>query len=168
MTISTHLSFENSRWGNIANIEQEAALALAELIPYKSTTQLPIVEDKHVRSVKNNKSKKGITKKAKANKIKIPVHDIIRYMTIPQPMAAEQLGVSISTLKRRYYELDWGRWPINSANGDENGEGFLTSKSLSSAEKLKIANIVNEKDVDEATVDPLTMKILQCVFQNEE
>lgn len=34
----------------------------------------------------------------KSSKIKLPIHGIIRTMTLPQPIAAKKLGVSISTL----------------------------------------------------------------------
>jgi hypothetical protein len=170
MTIETNLMFEHRGWAtmpNIADKEQEAALALSLLTPTKKNSA-KCESKKLVRSVKKSKTKKSTTKKTKSNKIKIPVYDIIRHMTIPQPMAAEQLGVSISTLKRRYYELDWGRWPINSANGDENEKEFIASKNLSSQDKLKIENIINERNTDEAIIDPLTMKILNCTFQNIE
>lgn len=40
---------------------------------------------------------------SKKNKIAIPVHDIVRLLTVPQPIAAKALNVSVSTLKRRYY-----------------------------------------------------------------
>jgi hypothetical protein len=64
----------------------------------------------------NNKNNKKIQKKkrkTKKNKIIIPMGDMIRLLTLPQPIAAQKLKVSVSTLKRRYYELELGRWPAN-------------------------------------------------------
>lgn len=52
-------------------------------------------------------------RKTKKNKIIIPFRDMIRLLTLPQPIAAKKLKISVSTLKRRYYELDMGRWPAN-------------------------------------------------------
>ena len=52
-------------------------------------------------------------RKTKKNKIIIPMKDMIRLFSMPQPVAARKLNVSISTLKRRFYELDITRWPSN-------------------------------------------------------
>jgi hypothetical protein len=132
--------------------EQEAALALSSLSPtIKKVT-------------KSTRRKPSGIQKPKKNKIKIPMHDIIRYLTLPQPTAAEKLGVSISTLKRRYYELNLGRWPINSSNG-ENGEEFKQEQLLSHQEKVKLENIQNDREVDAKIVDSLTMKVLQVAFK---
>jgi len=63
-----------------------------------------------------NQSTNGIKKKkrkTKKNKIIIPMRDMIRLFSMPQQVAARKLNVSISTLKRRFYELDLPKWPAN-------------------------------------------------------
>jgi hypothetical protein len=110
--------------------------------------------------IERKKSKKGICKK---NKISLPVSKIVQYMTLPQPLAAKIMGVSISTLKRRYYECSFGRWPINSANG-EFGEEFERAHELPNEEKLRLRNIVNTTDADPMILDTLTAKVLKCAF----
>jgi hypothetical protein len=52
-------------------------------------------------------------RKTKKNKIIISMNDMLRIFPLPQTIAAKKLGVSISTLKRRFYELDMIRWPAN-------------------------------------------------------
>ncbi len=65
-------------------------------------------------STTNTASNVAIRKrKTKKNKIIIPFRDMIRLLTLPQPIAAKKLKISVSTLKRRYYELDMSRWPAN-------------------------------------------------------
>ncbi|KAL0485944.1 hypothetical protein AKO1_001700 [Acrasis kona] len=133
-----------------ASKERAAAITLSSILPTQKGIKC-----------------KGITKRPsspKKSKISIPVHDIVRYLTLPQPLVADRLGVSISTLKRRYYELHFGRWPVNSSNGD-NGCDFLSSKQLSSADKTRMANLLNDRPaLDERTIDQLTLKVLQCAF----
>ncbi|KAL0490522.1 RKD3 [Acrasis kona] len=123
-------------------------------------------EDIKQMSTAQKKVIKGVVKKDyRPQKIEIPVHDIVRYLTIPQPIAASKLSVSISTLKRRYYELGFGRWPINSSNGD-NGEEYLQSQNLPVNEKAQIKNIINKENVEmSAQVDVLTLRVLQCAFK---
>jgi hypothetical protein len=75
--------------------EREAVMALS------SFNDSSIVQPSPTRLISKKRTRTG--KRPKKNKIKIPVYDIIRFMTLPQPVAAEKLGVSISTLKRRYY-----------------------------------------------------------------
>jgi len=45
------------------------------------------------------------------NTIQIPRSDMQKYFNCPQRLAAQKLGVSMSTLKRRFYQLKMGRWP---------------------------------------------------------
>jgi hypothetical protein len=127
--------------------EHNAALAIASLSPKKT----------------HKKRNAGISK-PKKNKITIPIHDIVRFMTVPQPLVAKKLGVSISTLKRRYYELHFGRWPINSSNGDVSSEEYSREQMLTHQEKVQISNMVNEEAHDEKFIDPLSSKVLQLAF----
>lgn len=43
------------------------------------------------------------------NKIQITRTEMEKYFHYPQRLAAQKLGVSLSTLKRRFYQLDIGR-----------------------------------------------------------
>lgn len=45
------------------------------------------------------------------NKIQITRREMAKYFSYPQRLAAQKLGVSVSTLKRRFYQLGIGRWP---------------------------------------------------------
>jgi len=45
------------------------------------------------------------------NTIQISRSDMQKYFNCPQRLAAQKLGVSVSTLKRRFYKLKMGRWP---------------------------------------------------------
>src|SRR3989338_3125777 len=92
-------------------------------------------------------------KNKKSSYIKIPVHDIVRVMTLPQPIAAQTLGVSISTLKRRFYELQFGRWP----NIELDAQSVPTQKP-----KKGLNALLNEHQDEEANIDNITMKVLHC------
>ncbi len=106
--------------------------------------------------IKSNSFKREIPKR------NISKVDIIRTMALPQKVAARLLNVSLSTLKRRYYELGWGRWPINSGNSEQANK-FINTISL---KKDKISDILNESEIENVTeIEPLTMKILKCAFE---
>jgi DNA-binding NtrC family response regulator len=60
-----------------------------------------------------NESPDSIRHKA-ANRrsyVEIRREDLLKYMNCSQQYAAKMLGVSVSTLKRRFYELNMGKWP---------------------------------------------------------
>ncbi len=78
------------------------------------------------------------------------------------------MGVSISTLKRRYYALNYGRWPINSSNGEVVLEEYTKSKKMKAEDKLNIRNLVHKENNDPTTIDPLTAKVLQCAFNQND
>jgi hypothetical protein len=86
-------------------------------MPPHSPPQTPSPPPHHDSKKKHvGKDSTGIVKKkrkTKKNKIIIPMKDMIRLFSMPQPVAAKKLNVSISTLKRRFYELDITRWPSN-------------------------------------------------------
>ncbi|KAL0476290.1 hypothetical protein AKO1_010898 [Acrasis kona] len=63
-------------------------------------------------SQRNKKSSvKGISKPKSGRKVKITKEVLQDYYCYPQVEAAKLLGVSLSTLKRKFYELKIGRWP---------------------------------------------------------
>jgi hypothetical protein len=85
-----------------------------------TTSHTPSPPPQQQSTKNNNNNKKATTeggikkkRKTKKNKIIIPMRDMIRLFSMPQPVAAKKLNVSISTLKRRFYELDITRWPSN-------------------------------------------------------
>jgi hypothetical protein len=87
---------------------------------------------------------------------KILKHDIVRYMVLPQPDVAPKLGVSLSTLKRRYYELGVGRWPVNSM--------YRPPSIICGVEKMYICNILNDYSMHECDIDHLTCMVLTAAF----
>ncbi|KAL0476930.1 RKD2 [Acrasis kona] len=112
-----------------------------------------------------NKNKADKSKATSKGKIELSIPDIIRCMTFPQPIAAIMLDVSVSTLKRRFYELQCGRWPIHS-NNSEHGIEYLGSQNILAEDKARIRTITNDKNVDEKNLDYLTCRVLQCAFAN--
>lgn len=101
-------------------------------------------------------------------------------MTLPQSIAAEKLGVSISTLKRRYYELEWGRWPSNSSSqsdlneseSESDGEKSMDSSSSdtssqSTEDKADLSFVLNDNEVSPKELDPTSLKVLQCAFKQQ-
>jgi hypothetical protein len=107
---------------------------------------------------------------SKKNKISIPVHDIVRLLTVPQPIAAKALNVSVSTLKRRYYELSWGRWPANQMDAlslEESANRFEQEREMDPTQKARITHVTNLYNTHSCTaLDSLTYKVLQCAFKS--
>lgn len=104
-------------------------------------------------------------KTVKKSKLSIPLQRIVQYLVEPQPYAAEKLNVSISTLKRRYKELEVGRWPVNSTYADDTTRTKASITTLTQQDKLKVENLVNESDIDdESEVDRLTRFVLGVAF----
>jgi len=71
------------------------------------------------------------------------------YLKMPQDRAAQILSVSISTLKRRFYMLNLGRWPLVRRTPSEKFK------------KSKMSFITNKFDVeDERYIDEETFEYL--------
>jgi len=84
-------------------------------------------------------------------KIMIDKKQMERYYYYPQPTAAKLLGVSLSTLKRRYYEIvGHRRWP------------YPDMKRL--LKKKTISYIVHDKDKPTKQLDPHTLHVLKKAF----
>ena len=122
------------------------------------------------------KSESAIQKKRKTkrNKIDIPLNDLIRYMTLPQSVAAKKLNVSLSTLKRRYYELVMEldgnvnsskiKWPSMPTNYHEMAS--VTEDVVSAEQKGSLKYILNRYDAHDNTfVDSLSMTVLNFSFK---
>lgn len=128
----------------------------------KIRNKLKLTKKFYVSSIKNSQMKAKVKKQKK----EIPVHDILRVMAYPQPIASKILNVSISTLKRRYYELNFGRWPINSATFDDEQRLEMKTFSNKSLKDNKISSIINLHEQHENCIDDITAKILNCVFKS--
>jgi len=70
------------------------------------------------------------------NRIQITKPEMAKYFDCPQRFAAQKLGVSLSTLKRRFYQLGIGRWPYQLAQDKRRRSiWFLVNKEESKSEK---------------------------------
>nr|CAG4711720.1 unnamed protein product [Naegleria fowleri] len=107
-------------------------------------------------------SKYACQKSKKKSKINIPVFELIRVMALPQTSAAQVLGVSLSTLKRRYYELGIGRWPGQIANNPKEIEKATES---SPEKKVQLSFLLNGEDVEARQIDQITWSILNFTFK---
>ena len=132
-----------------------------------------------VAAVSNGIVKKK--RKTKKNKIIIATSELVRCMILPQTVAAKKLKVSLSTLKRRFYELGIGRWPaVQPASHDKNGQSthqhsdddvsyssmsYVDSTDATPEQKLDLTFILHKKDtVEPSVVDNLSMTILKLAF----
>lgn len=112
----------------------------------------PSISETMVQSgeiIKHSKAKRG--KKV----ISLSESAIKSHFIYPQPEAARRLGVSLSTLKRRFYECYGGtkRWPYND-----------WKKII---KKRKISYILNAKEKPTTYIDPNTMFLLNKAFHSE-
>ncbi len=114
-------------------------------------------------------SRSRVNKQPKKNKIIIPVTQLISLMTLPQPTAARKLGVSISTLKRRFYELSWGRWPVSSSGDEESPTSDSTpDEIIDEPSKVTIDALIHKTNSqDTVSLDPLTVTVLSCAFKQQ-
>jgi len=99
---------------------------------------------------------------------------MIRVMTLPQHTAAKTLGVSLSTLKRRFYEIGLGRWPgnlIDKKNRDscseEDDAASCKEMTITPEKKTCISFLVNKTNQDERYLDGVTMMVLHASFNQE-
>jgi hypothetical protein len=95
-------------------------------------------------------------------KVELSETDIRRYFNCPQPVAALLLGVSLSSLKRRYYEIakktsqgqQCKRWPYQSLTMMER--------------KQSVYYVLNSREPDHTTtLDPETVSALEKAFTNK-
>ncbi|MCL9684783.1 RWP-RK domain-containing protein [Legionella maioricensis] len=99
------------------------------------------------------------------NKIHLSTSDLARVSMFRQHKAAEVLGVSISTLKRRFYECKLGRWDVGSSYEDaENNAAIEPIKKGQVATKLE--NIINKASLENVKeVDKITLFALKVAFR---
>ncbi|KAF0981106.1 hypothetical protein FDP41_012894 [Naegleria fowleri] len=122
-------------------------------------------------SSSNNSIRKQ--RKTKRNKIDIPLNELIRFMTLPQSVAAKKLNVSLSTLKRRYYELvsefegskdTKAKWPSMPTNYHELSS--TSEEAIPPEQKGSLQYILNRYDAHDNTfVDSLSMTVLNFSFK---
>ncbi|KAF0974319.1 hypothetical protein FDP41_006929 [Naegleria fowleri] len=86
---------------------------------------------------------KESSKKKTNTRIEITREMMARYFYCPQTLAARLLGVSISTLKRRFYDLHMGRWPYQCISLNERKKSIYFLMNETEPE--------DEKELDEKT-----------------
>ena len=91
----------------------------------------------------------------------ITKYDIVEVLHLKQTDAAKTLGVSLSTLKSRYYKFFVSKWP----NSQER-ELMLTTPIEKRIEEhilstVRISNLINPTEEDEKVIPEETIKILQ-------
>ncbi|KAF0977372.1 hypothetical protein FDP41_003364 [Naegleria fowleri] len=86
-------------------------------------------------------------------RLQVSLEEMSKYFHSPQSIAARMLGVSVSTLKRRYKEVSNGnRWPY--------------SKMSLNEKKKSLWFYINEEDESETTISNECHLVLQKAFQN--
>jgi hypothetical protein len=87
--------------------------------------------------------------------IHLEKHDIEQLFSFPQPEAAKKLGVSLSTLKRRFYETHGKiRWP------------YCAIKKQ--CKKRSLSYVINAKNKPTKLLDPHTISILKKAFRSPD
>lgn len=106
-------------------------------------TQPPVVD--HLKPSEEDQHPKS------SKIIQLSKEEIEKYFSFPQPTAAKLLKVSLSTLKRRFYETHRGsRWPYSGIKKQ--------------AKKRSIPFIVNPKNKPVKLLDPHTLHTLKKAF----
>ncbi|KAL9642977.1 hypothetical protein ABK040_010669 [Willaertia magna] len=124
-------------------------LARNSTTPQDEEEQLTVGNSEGARTVV---SSDDFNQSQKSSKINITKEEMSKYFNAPQVLAARLLNVSVSTLKRRYYEMFKGRWPY---------------QSLSNTERKKsIWFYVNEEDHPEKLIPNETLMVLQKAFSD--
>ncbi|KAL0487313.1 chloride channel protein D [Acrasis kona] len=151
---------------NFAVIESKTATKTRKALPncftfrLSSSTMLSaaLSEDQSKNILKPNNN--GVTKK---KRLSVPPELIICNMIFSPSVAAERMGVSKSTLRRRFAEFDVGQhWPITE-------QEFEKKRSLLFKEnKGGMEDIINQTYCDTKDLDDLTITILQCAFKQHQ
>ncbi|KAL0485877.1 hypothetical protein AKO1_002149 [Acrasis kona] len=55
---------------------------------------------------------------SRGKRVNVNKDQILESTHLSQQEASRRLNISLSTLKRRYYELDMGKWPSNKSHPD--------------------------------------------------
>ncbi len=107
------------------------------------------------------KSKKTSFQKSK-KKILVPTATIISAMIYSPSVAADRIGISVSTLRRRFAEFECsGGWPITEMEFAEQA-----CKQKAQRSKSSIKEITNNENTRNCkSLDTFTTTILQCAFK---
>ncbi|KAL0490423.1 transposase [Acrasis kona] len=106
-------------------------------------------------------SKKACRKRKRI--IDTPNHQIVCNLVLPPAKAAQKLGMSVSTLKRRFSEIDEeGTWPTSHSKDDSPIEDKITKFGTNS---LSICKILNSKQKSIKQLDEITQSVLRCAFK---
>jgi hypothetical protein len=94
-------------------------------------------------------------------KLVIPVETIIQNLVYPPSVAAENIGISISTLRRRFAEfrLEGHSWPITELEFENK------RKDNREVNKGSLQDVINSTSTDCCTLDSFTEIILKCAFK---
>ncbi|KAL9655057.1 hypothetical protein ABK040_008840 [Willaertia magna] len=121
---------------------------------------------------KSNSSDKHVPKCKKLESM--TAEDIKQYFKYTQTDAARLLQVSVSTLKRKFYELQLGnRWPYkrvvstnNNVKRKINGTKRITKKEkkIIKNDKLTISYLLNTIERDEKYITEEVWKVFKVVF----
>jgi hypothetical protein len=123
-----------------------------------------MTHNNHFNKKKNNgivvsPSPNKIGKRSRNKKLdQITKEDMMKYFKYTQSVAAKKLGVSVSTLKRRFYQLDMGkRWPYKRCpNGAEKAfedEGGISSSCSEDEEEIADGGVEDETLSEELEVE---------------
>jgi len=130
----------------LLNDEQSSSASNNKMLKFHDVTSK--VHKSATSSFTTGDDKKSYTRQ----KIQLSKEDIERYSNVcSQTLAAKLLNVSLSTLKRRFYELGMGRWPKVRNQGEDC--------------KRTIYYLLNDEDKNTKFIDSLTMQNLQQAFE---
>lgn len=109
---------------------------------------------KRTKGEKSRHSRKhpSKTNQSKRGRKEITKEEIKKYFNVSQSKAAKLLGVSVSTLKRRFYSMNMGRWP------------YPENRYL--ARKRSISYICSPNNRPEKQLDPHTLHVLLRAFKS--
>ncbi len=93
---------------------------------------------------------------------KLTREEMALYFKLPQPEAAKKLGVSLSSLKRRFYEL-YGNRMKGSGESKVRWSYAFYKKNV---KKTKLKFILNPVNKPTKLLDPHTIHILKLTFQS--
>lgn len=97
----------------------------------------------------------------KRKRISVTPSAIIQNMVYSPSIAAENIGVSISTLRRRYAEFNCGsHWPIT--------EQECVKMPKQPKNKGALTTIIQNFEREETKLDPLTISMLTCAFKQHQ
>jgi hypothetical protein len=103
---------------------------------------------------KNKKKSRNLKRKKERTLNWLNKNNINPFLGLNQELAAKKLDVSVSTLKRRFYSLNLGRWPLN------------TNRTILKR-KMEIKNILNYKNINPKFIDLQTLQFLnECISKN--